>query len=215
MFEKAKWPFLQPQFNDLRSNLRDAKGNLVLMIAVATFALAQRDGRQRPIHETETLELGSTIVQLEQALRSKPHELIVDKVSEQPPDMTISSGDNLLASQSTILTVASSPSSQQNADPALVSSIRKRRVSSISNGIVLARLHLKLPDNTQSQEQGILDRSSPAAEVEANILPKSSPEARSIKFPRLNLPHDQHPSERPFLQKSIASTTVSRSDGTT
>ncbi|OWY51392.1 camp-dependent protein kinase [Alternaria alternata] len=73
-FEKAKWPFLQPQFDELRNDLRDAKGNLILMIAVASLALAQRDGRQRPIHETERLELGSTIVQLQQARISKPSD---------------------------------------------------------------------------------------------------------------------------------------------
>ena len=66
-FEQAKWPFLQPQFDELRNDLRDAKGNLVLMIAVASLALAQRDGRQRPIHETEKLEFTSTIVQLQRA----------------------------------------------------------------------------------------------------------------------------------------------------
>ena len=73
-FEKAKWPFLQPQFDELRNDLRDAKGNLILMIAVASLALAQRDGRQRPIHETERLELGSTIVQLQQARVNKPSD---------------------------------------------------------------------------------------------------------------------------------------------
>jgi hypothetical protein len=73
-FEKAKWPFLQPQFDELRNDLRDAKGNLILMIAVASLALAQRDGRQRPIHETERPELGSTIVQLQQARISKPSD---------------------------------------------------------------------------------------------------------------------------------------------
>ena len=66
-YEQAKWPFLRPQFDEMRNDLRDAKGNLVLMIAVASLALAQRDGRQRPIHETERLEFTSTIVQLRQA----------------------------------------------------------------------------------------------------------------------------------------------------
>ncbi|CAN9383690.1 unnamed protein product [Alternaria alternata] len=69
--QKAKWPFLQPQFAELREDMREAKGNLVLMIAVASLALAQRDGRQRPIHENEKLELGSTIVALQRARISK------------------------------------------------------------------------------------------------------------------------------------------------
>jgi len=73
-FEKAKWPFLQPQFDELRSDLRDAKGNLVLMIAVASLALAQRDGRQRPIHDTERLEFTSTIVQLQRARPILSHD---------------------------------------------------------------------------------------------------------------------------------------------
>lgn len=213
MFEKAKWPFLQPQFDDLRSNLRDAKGNLVLMIAVATLALAQRDGRQRPIHETERLELGSTIVQLEQARRIKPHEPTVHKVSKQPRGTTISSEENALESQSTNLMEASPPSPQQNIDPALVSSSRKHGVSSITKDVILARLPLKPPGNARLRDQGILDRSSPAAEVEANTLPKLLPDMRSITCPGSDLLHAQHSSERPFLQKSMASMPVSKSAG--
>jgi len=71
-FEKAKWPFLQPQFDELRNDLRDAKSNLVLMIAVASLALAQRNGQQRPIHETERAEFTSTIVHLQRASTAKP-----------------------------------------------------------------------------------------------------------------------------------------------
>lgn len=66
-FEKAKWPFLQPQFDDLRTDLRDSKSNLMLMVAVASLALARRDGHQRPVHANERLELGSAIVQLQRA----------------------------------------------------------------------------------------------------------------------------------------------------
>ncbi|KAI4673424.1 uncharacterized protein J4E84_011103 [Alternaria hordeiaustralica] len=79
-FEQAKWPFLQPQFDELRNDLRDAKGNLVLMIAVASLALAQRDGRQRPIHETERLDLGSTIVQLQRASTVKTQPQYFSKI---------------------------------------------------------------------------------------------------------------------------------------
>lgn len=215
MLEKAKWPFLQPQFDDLRSNLRDAKGNLVLVIAVATLALAQRDGRQRPIHETERLELGSTIVQLEQARRIKPHEPTVHTVSEQPRGMPFSSGEDPLGSQSTHLMEASPPSSKQNTDPGLVSSIRKHGVPSISSGVSLVRSSLKLPSNGRLRDQNILNRSSPAAEVEAGTLPKSLPDVRSITCPGWDLLHEQNPSEQQFLQKSVASTPVSRSAGTT
>ncbi|CAN9345958.1 unnamed protein product [Alternaria sp. RS040] len=80
--QKAKWPFLQPQFAELREDMREAKGNLVLMIAVASLALAQRDGRQRPIHENEKLELGSTIVALQRARISKSNDRITSSKSQ-------------------------------------------------------------------------------------------------------------------------------------
>ena len=73
-FEKAKWPFLQPQFDDLRDDLRGAKGDLVLMIAVASLALAQRNGRHRPVHDRERLDLGSAIVQLQRARTIKQQD---------------------------------------------------------------------------------------------------------------------------------------------
>ncbi|KAI4923821.1 hypothetical protein J4E85_007977 [Alternaria conjuncta] len=81
-FEKAKWPFLQPQFDDLRNDLRGAKGDLVLMIAVASLALAQRNGRQRPVHDRERLELGSTIVQLQRARTIKPQDRSTAETSQ-------------------------------------------------------------------------------------------------------------------------------------
>ncbi|CAF9941953.1 hypothetical protein IMSHALPRED_003113 [Imshaugia aleurites] len=40
--EKAKWPFLQPNIDILRADLRDAKSTLMLMLQVATLALSKR-----------------------------------------------------------------------------------------------------------------------------------------------------------------------------
>ena len=40
--EKAKWPFLQPNINNLRADLRDAKSTLMLMLQVANLALNKR-----------------------------------------------------------------------------------------------------------------------------------------------------------------------------
>ncbi|KAI4610108.1 uncharacterized protein J4E87_010864 [Alternaria ethzedia] len=82
-FEKAKWPFLQPQFDELRNDLRDAKSNLVLMIAVASLALAQRNGQQRPIHETERAEFTSTIVHLQRASTAKPQPRMESSQGEE------------------------------------------------------------------------------------------------------------------------------------
>jgi len=65
--EKAKWPFLQPQFDELRNDLGSRKLDLVLMIGVANLALVQRDWQQRPIDEAERLELTSTVLQLQRA----------------------------------------------------------------------------------------------------------------------------------------------------
>lgn len=73
-FEKAKWPFLQPQFDDLRTELRDTKLNLMSMIAVATLALANRGWLQRSMHERERLELGSSIAQFQRARTIKPRD---------------------------------------------------------------------------------------------------------------------------------------------
>ena len=40
--EKAKWPFLQPNIDTLRTDLRDAKSTLMLLLQVATLALNKR-----------------------------------------------------------------------------------------------------------------------------------------------------------------------------
>ncbi|KAI8943711.1 hypothetical protein NX059_001691 [Plenodomus lindquistii] len=63
--QKAKWPFLQPQFDDIRNDLRDAKMILMMMIGVATFALTARNHQKRAVDEDERLEMESTIAQLQ------------------------------------------------------------------------------------------------------------------------------------------------------
>ncbi|KAL8684224.1 MAG: hypothetical protein Q9218_008373 [Villophora microphyllina] len=40
--EKAKWPFLQPSIDALRSDLREAKGTLMLMLQVTSLAFSQK-----------------------------------------------------------------------------------------------------------------------------------------------------------------------------
>lgn len=40
--ERAKWPFLQPEINNLRAELRDAKTTLMLMLQVTSLALSKR-----------------------------------------------------------------------------------------------------------------------------------------------------------------------------
>ena len=40
--EKAKWPFLQPSMDSLRTDLREAKGTLTLILQVASLAYAKK-----------------------------------------------------------------------------------------------------------------------------------------------------------------------------
>ena len=40
--EKAKWPFLQPSIENLRIDLREAKGTLMLMLQVTSLALSKK-----------------------------------------------------------------------------------------------------------------------------------------------------------------------------
>jgi hypothetical protein len=65
--EKAKWPFLQPQFQELRNDLRDSKSNLLLMVAVANLAVAQRRGDGVVVDDAEKKEMRATIVRLQRA----------------------------------------------------------------------------------------------------------------------------------------------------
>lgn len=40
--EKAKWPFLQPRIDVLKTDLREAKGTLMLMLQVTSLALSKK-----------------------------------------------------------------------------------------------------------------------------------------------------------------------------
>jgi len=119
--EKTKWPFLQPQFDELRNDLRGTKVDLVLMIGVANLALAQRDWQQRPIDEAERLELTSTVLQLRRARPLSPDDIDLGNVMRPRPTQNIStsgapqSGRNVSAnehpstSQSVVLSVSRHP----------------------------------------------------------------------------------------------------------
>lgn len=65
--EKAKWPFLQPEVDELRQTLRDKKSNLLLMVAVANLALANRPEPGRVINLQERMELKAAVVKLKRA----------------------------------------------------------------------------------------------------------------------------------------------------
>lgn len=65
--ERAKWPFLQSPFNDLRNDLRDSKINLVLMLAVADLAIKQKAKTSRGIDDQEQTEMKATIARLQRA----------------------------------------------------------------------------------------------------------------------------------------------------
>lgn len=41
-FERAKWPFLQPSIEYLRTDLREAKGTLMLMLQVTSLAFSKK-----------------------------------------------------------------------------------------------------------------------------------------------------------------------------
>jgi hypothetical protein len=195
-FERAKWPFLQPQFDDLRNDLRDAKGNLVLMIAVASLALAQRDGRQRPIHETERLELGSTIIQLHQA---RPIDQYHRKAPEEPrqrlePRESFGNPSGITSDQYAPFThtprsesansvTVLTPNPLQNNRFASLSSNKPRGLSPPSTGISLANVSLALVGDTRSPEQEPTNRPSPSIEdgvtASANLDPASGDIASS------------------------------------
>jgi hypothetical protein len=80
--EKAKWPFLPPQFTELRNDLRDSKSNLLLMVTVAHLAITQKGGRRRTVDEEEEADLRTTIVRLQRA-RTTEVQSIVSGMSEE------------------------------------------------------------------------------------------------------------------------------------
>jgi len=80
--EKAKWPFLQPQFTELRNDLRDSKSNLLLMVTVAHLAITMKGGRRRDVNEEEEAELRTTIIRLQRAGTAEVQS-IVSELSEE------------------------------------------------------------------------------------------------------------------------------------
>jgi hypothetical protein len=40
--ERAKWPFHQPKIDEIRAELRESKGNLLLMLSITSLANAKR-----------------------------------------------------------------------------------------------------------------------------------------------------------------------------
>jgi hypothetical protein len=80
--EKAKWPFLQPQFTELRNDLRDSKSNLLLMVTVAHLAITQKGGRRRNINEEEEAELRTTIIRLQRTEAAEVQSIISDLSEE-------------------------------------------------------------------------------------------------------------------------------------
>ncbi|KAF2118721.1 hypothetical protein BDV96DRAFT_568379 [Lophiotrema nucula] len=64
--EKAKWPFLQPHFGELRSDLRDSKQNLTLMIVVANYRVLLMRSVVTNDEEEEKEKLRDQIVVLHQ-----------------------------------------------------------------------------------------------------------------------------------------------------
>jgi hypothetical protein len=229
-FERAKWPFLQPQFEDLRNDLRDAKGNLVLMIAVASLALAQRGGRQRPIHETERLELGSTIIQLQQARTPKPpirnageglenHSLANSSMnfSDIGSDTSIPSS-SMLNPQSAGSVKAASPSQRQGNRYISLSRNRTRQVSLATTPVGLSNLDSASNSYTWSHEQASPNRLTPSAEVVATTVVKPHPTLETLELTEkitaealayLREPHPPATSPK-TLSSTLESTAVSR-----
>jgi hypothetical protein len=85
--EKAKWPFLQPQFAELRTDLRDSKSNLLLMVTVAHLALAQKGGKRRQVNEKEEAELRTTIIRLQRVGNVEVQSLLTDLSEEESSRM--------------------------------------------------------------------------------------------------------------------------------
>jgi len=223
-FEQAKWPFLQPQFDELRNDLRDAKGNLVLMIAVAGLALAQRDGRQRPIHDGERLELGSTIVHLQRASTVKTQPQHSSKIprrevkdSQSLSTSGVDADKGMSSKQAPMFAMATlakalppgPPVSDEFPSP---SSDRGRGISLPGTGMSVANVSLASIGDTQVRAAGLPLRShaslGPSEPVRASS--RSSPGgitlSRRVMTPGPSSPGESHPSDEPIPQKSTPST---------
>jgi len=231
-FEQAKWPFLQPQFDELRNDLRDAKGNLVLMIAVASLALAQRDGRQRPIHETERLDLGSTIVQLQRASTVKTQTRYSSKIprrevkdSQSLSTSGVDADKGMSHKQTPMFEMATfakalPPGPPVSEEFSSSSSDRSRGISLPGTGMSVANVSLASIGDTQVRAARLPLRShtslGPSEPVRASS--SSSPGgitlSRRVITPGPSSPGESHPSDQPIPQNSTPSTLSFESTGT-
>jgi len=224
-FEQAKWPFLQPQFDELRNDLRDAKGNLVLMIAVASLALAQRDGRQRPIHDTERLEFTSTIVQLQRSTIKSTQQTPADDSQRQTgrsreiPEQSVdihSTGNmstrHTSKAENTNSLRASSSSAQHSDDTTPLSSNSARGLPLTGTNIGLANLSLASVSDTRPEVRKPPSKTKPLAEVDDTVRVSSRSRPGGIVLSRRGITHGpsssraSHPSDEPTPPKPPSST---------
>ena len=99
MIERAKWPFLQPRIDGLRTDLRDAKSTLMLLLEVANLALNKRRA-DAPESATELQDSIRAIVALEIERREGRTNPI------EPPEVPSSSG-SIKSTDSEILNMTS------------------------------------------------------------------------------------------------------------
>jgi hypothetical protein len=196
------------------------------MIAVASLALAQRDGRQRPIHQTERLELGSTIVQLQRARTTKPS---VGSAGEDAQDKKLDSkvlsegssnvdakndmpSRHMSRSERVSSVKAFLPSPGQKDKSTTLSSKRTHGISLPSTRISLANVSLACLSGTQLQKQETPSMPDPAVEVgvTTRVNPKLRPGAMAL--PRRQTAHilgslrESHPLDQSLPQGPMPST---------
>ncbi|KAL8858977.1 MAG: hypothetical protein Q9178_004458 [Gyalolechia marmorata] len=86
--EKAKWPFLQPNIESLRVDLREAKGTLMLMLQVMNLALSRKMAavhEAAPMGVAEQREIYRAILAIQKQVQDK--DSIHSEVdSEETPD---------------------------------------------------------------------------------------------------------------------------------
>ncbi|KAI4198234.1 MAG: hypothetical protein LQ350_005396 [Teloschistes chrysophthalmus] len=90
--ERAKWPFLQPSIDTLRTDLREAKGTLMLMLQVTSLAFSKK---MADIHQTastnivEQREIFGAILAIQQQqqgnLNSTARRLSTDRTMNSTP----------------------------------------------------------------------------------------------------------------------------------
>ncbi len=100
MFEKARWPFLQPNIDILRVNLRDAKSTLMLMLQVMSLALNKRVF-EASLSTSEHEDYVRTIVALELRRREEQKDPTEQQEGSEP------SGSNFAPNSGNANTVSS------------------------------------------------------------------------------------------------------------